>query len=340
MAPLLRKRGGAPRSVDKKADARKERSQSKQDAVVGPADVLLGRGKGAYEWQGNLRYQQIICYSLPAYTAAKKKQDKTKISNSIVAAVKAGGGRFLKETRDGTLCEVPDKEAREKVAHALRHRRRIEEGGRGPLDFSMGMFSDKNEECAKMLHAEYRDAEPDSLRSDRTEDTDPVVSQGSDRTDRYDNDHYEMERTIDYDMQQTNDHGVAAADHYQVADAPMSCSDLNHHEDDERVLAGLTESDLQFLNTVGSAFGETHFHHQEGVAKTRLTESNLHLHLAEAPISLGNSYLHQRAMQTESMDDSSFDAEVEAVADPAFSDMSSEFSLLELGSAHGSLAAM
>ena len=124
MAPLLRKRGGGtPKGQEKSAEVKKWRKESKSEVVAGPADVLLGRGKGAYEWQGNIRYQQIICYSLPAYTAAKKKQEKTQISNSIVNAVKQNGGRFLKETRDGGVCEVSDKEAREKVAHvSIRYR--------------------------------------------------------------------------------------------------------------------------------------------------------------------------------------------------------------------------
>ena len=112
---MLRKRGHVQKPQNKPAAAKKWKSEP--ETVAGPADVLLGRGRGSYEWQGNLRYQQIIYYALPAYTAAKKKQDKTQISNSIVAAVKQNGGRFLKEARDGSLCEVSDKEAREKVAH-------------------------------------------------------------------------------------------------------------------------------------------------------------------------------------------------------------------------------
>ena len=82
---------------------------------LNPTDVLLGRGKRASLWQGNVRYKRIIYSFLPAYEAATKNAEKTGITGEIVAAVKRSGGRFLKETRNGDLTEVPDMTARLKV---------------------------------------------------------------------------------------------------------------------------------------------------------------------------------------------------------------------------------
>ena len=90
--------------------------------VLNSVDVLLGRGKRASLWQGNLRYKRIIYSFLPAYEAATKNAEKTGITGEIVAAVKRSGGRFLKENRkNGNLVEVSDCTARLKVGQVSDH---------------------------------------------------------------------------------------------------------------------------------------------------------------------------------------------------------------------------
>ncbi|KAL7570686.1 hypothetical protein ACA910_017811 [Epithemia clementina (nom. ined.)] len=89
------------------------------------ADVILGRGKGAYQNEGNRRLQDLVAFYLPAYRAAKTNQEKINITTLIVESVKQNGGRFLSEkVKDGEIIEVCDQKARIKVAQAIRHQRR------------------------------------------------------------------------------------------------------------------------------------------------------------------------------------------------------------------------
>ncbi|KAL7561247.1 hypothetical protein ACA910_004168, partial [Epithemia clementina (nom. ined.)] len=122
--------------------------------VLNPTDVLLGRGKRASLWQGNLRYKKIIYSFLPAYEAATKNAEKTGITGEIVAAVKRSGGRFLKENaRTGELSEVSDFTARLKVGQAMRHRRRLRETGE----------VDSDEELMASLDSAKSPADEDSI---------------------------------------------------------------------------------------------------------------------------------------------------------------------------------
>eukprot|EP00522_Entomoneis_paludosa_P007832 CAMPEP_0172444390 /NCGR_PEP_ID=MMETSP1065-20121228/4443_1 /TAXON_ID=265537 /ORGANISM="Amphiprora paludosa, Strain CCMP125" /LENGTH=1063 /DNA_ID=CAMNT_0013194911 /DNA_START=112 /DNA_END=3303 /DNA_ORIENTATION=+ len=92
---------------------------------ISASDVLLGRGKRATLWKGNINYKKLICAYVPAYEAAGKNKDKTIITIRIVDHVRMLGGRFLKEdTKTGELTPVSDLTARLKVGQALRHRMR------------------------------------------------------------------------------------------------------------------------------------------------------------------------------------------------------------------------
>ena len=82
-----------------------------------PADVVMGRGKGIYERQGNKAYMEIISSFVPAYRTARKNADKIRITQDVIALVKQGGGRFLgMNPRNKQVYEVSDGEARIKVS--------------------------------------------------------------------------------------------------------------------------------------------------------------------------------------------------------------------------------
>jgi hypothetical protein len=84
---------------------------------VTAADVLVGRGKGAYMSEGNLRFQKLVSDHLDAYKRALKNKDKITITKEIVDQVKMCGGRFLKEEGiNGQVTEIDDRQARIKVA--------------------------------------------------------------------------------------------------------------------------------------------------------------------------------------------------------------------------------
>jgi len=59
------------------------------------SDVLLGRGKRATLWKGNINYKKLICAYVPAYEMAQKNKDKTQITVRIVDHIHMLGGRYV-----------------------------------------------------------------------------------------------------------------------------------------------------------------------------------------------------------------------------------------------------
>lgn len=89
-------------------------------AILGPYDILCGRSKNAYHNIGNKRFRVIISWNFERYISSTTRTEKTAIVLSIVNTLKNDiGGRFLKE-QDNQYVEISQKEAREKVGHALR----------------------------------------------------------------------------------------------------------------------------------------------------------------------------------------------------------------------------
>jgi hypothetical protein len=93
----------------------------------GPFDVLLGRGRGTQQHEGNQRFQAIIDENKDHYNSFQSRDRKTSTTREIVNLVKTSGeeiGRFLKfDSAIRGWVEVDDEVARVKVAQALRYKR-------------------------------------------------------------------------------------------------------------------------------------------------------------------------------------------------------------------------
>jgi hypothetical protein len=94
---------------------------------AGPFDVLLGRGRGTQQHEGNQRFQAIINENKDLYNSFRSRDKKTSTTKDIVNLIKTSGeeiGRFLKfDTNSRGWVEVDDEVARVKVAQALRYKR-------------------------------------------------------------------------------------------------------------------------------------------------------------------------------------------------------------------------
>jgi len=98
-------------------------------------DVLLGRGSGPAEYQGNQRFRSIVEQHKGAYNSATRNETKSCIAEELVEHIHFLGGRFLRlmdesvktedcDVEDGTWCEVENEVAVEKVKQALRQGRK------------------------------------------------------------------------------------------------------------------------------------------------------------------------------------------------------------------------
>mmetsp|Transcript_8356 Transcript_8356/g.24053 ORF Transcript_8356/g.24053 Transcript_8356/m.24053 type:complete len:562 (-) Transcript_8356:64-1749(-) len=71
-------------------------------------DVLLGRGTGANDHQGNIDFRTLIKQTQAEYTSAKVRGEKTRIARRVIATVqKQFGGRFLRKLTPGEARKVP-----------------------------------------------------------------------------------------------------------------------------------------------------------------------------------------------------------------------------------------
>ena len=71
-----------------------------------------------------MRFRHVVDIYMNEYEGAGRLE-KTCIAEVIVRMVKDANGRFLKRDQGGVWEEVPDNEARKKVAHAFRNRRKL-----------------------------------------------------------------------------------------------------------------------------------------------------------------------------------------------------------------------
>lgn len=100
----------------------------KGDSLIGmtpsPGDILFGRGRKVRDHAGNARFLQLIDHYTGKYETAGRV-DKACIAEIIVRMIKDAGCRFLKKDQTDAWGEVDDSEARKKVAHAFRNRRKL-----------------------------------------------------------------------------------------------------------------------------------------------------------------------------------------------------------------------
>lgn len=75
-----------------------------------PCDVLLGRGSGSNDHEGNIRFRQIVSKRKDEYMATNHRMTKVRIAQEIVDQVLANNGRFLRrlEGQDAKDHGVPE----------------------------------------------------------------------------------------------------------------------------------------------------------------------------------------------------------------------------------------
>ena len=98
-------------------------------------DVLLGRGPGLSQFEGNLRFRALVDERKAEYTATTKRKEKKRIAKEIVDLVHAKGGRFLKQENasdnyNNVWFEADLNAAMEKTKQSLREIRSGTAGGR------------------------------------------------------------------------------------------------------------------------------------------------------------------------------------------------------------------
>jgi len=87
-----------------------------------PNDVLCGRGKKAYQHQGNQRLQLAIGMKTADFKATSSRAEKSLMVHNLIQSVLDRGGRFLKkDLKAGTWYMAGFNDAREKISHAFRN---------------------------------------------------------------------------------------------------------------------------------------------------------------------------------------------------------------------------
>ena len=115
--------GNATNATAKNRPEPKPYGQSK-DPITVPKDfdILLGRGKVAFNHHGNRRFRVFVGMHLRRYRECNSRAEKTFVVNDVTEAIHEAGGRFLKpkDKAETIWLQVSQKIAREKVGHALR----------------------------------------------------------------------------------------------------------------------------------------------------------------------------------------------------------------------------
>jgi hypothetical protein len=68
---------------------------------VGENDVLMGRGAPSTEFEGNMRFRQLVLERRDEYMNVDKRKEKHRIAKEIINTVKGRKGRFLQRTSSG-----------------------------------------------------------------------------------------------------------------------------------------------------------------------------------------------------------------------------------------------
>ena len=89
---------------------------------VRAADVICAQNRRAHKHVGNQRYQEIVQQHREAYFQARRKDDKSGVTRSVIQKVKENGARFMKyDKKTETWVEIDANAQHEKVSHALRN---------------------------------------------------------------------------------------------------------------------------------------------------------------------------------------------------------------------------
>jgi hypothetical protein len=84
-------------------------------------DILCGRGKSIAH-RGNARFRELIDAKKDVYQAARRREDKTRLTCEIVAELRQSSRFLLKDPKLQLWFEVDEEYIKEKVSHALRSR--------------------------------------------------------------------------------------------------------------------------------------------------------------------------------------------------------------------------
>eukprot|EP00543_Licmophora_paradoxa_P007289 CAMPEP_0202446306 /NCGR_PEP_ID=MMETSP1360-20130828/4840_1 /ASSEMBLY_ACC=CAM_ASM_000848 /TAXON_ID=515479 /ORGANISM="Licmophora paradoxa, Strain CCMP2313" /LENGTH=337 /DNA_ID=CAMNT_0049062751 /DNA_START=28 /DNA_END=1038 /DNA_ORIENTATION=- len=136
-----------------------------------PFDVLCGRGKACFDHLGNQRFRQIIEQTLPKYSKAKTKGEKTFFVRLVVNHIAVQGGRFLKLDRDSNQWYEGDVIcAKSKVGHAFRDaketRSHLPEGVESLLLLQRAVESKKEREAAQRQEEKEENEDPSNKDED------------------------------------------------------------------------------------------------------------------------------------------------------------------------------
>jgi hypothetical protein len=104
-----------------------------------PLDIVCGRGDQHATHPGNVRFYRAIDSGVLKYDAATTKFEKSQVVHSIFQILSSTSKFLRRHTGDGTYSLVADKDARQKISHALRYRKH---GRSGPTMRSQGYESD------------------------------------------------------------------------------------------------------------------------------------------------------------------------------------------------------
>jgi len=125
-ASMMQTQTSSPNSVDTKKRKKRKRAPRKKivpDKKVytepSEKDVLMGRGGKSNHHPGNARYRAEVERLQEFYKLTDDKDEKTKISESLVVYVQSYGGNFLEKDETGWYV-IDDVVARRKVSQALR----------------------------------------------------------------------------------------------------------------------------------------------------------------------------------------------------------------------------
>ncbi|CAJ1959887.1 unnamed protein product [Cylindrotheca closterium] len=114
------------RGLKEKYRANKSLPLGKSIDLPSTTDVLLGRGRPFNFHPGNRLLHEIVETYYDQYNSAPR-EEKTKISEDVVAIVHRYDGHFLKQDADaGVWVEVSNLEARNKVNHSFRRKREFD----------------------------------------------------------------------------------------------------------------------------------------------------------------------------------------------------------------------